>query len=118
MKRWQRMLQWTAWNAVTIACLWFGYREHIEGALNVGLFLVWVHAIVGLCYVAPSIKKVIRERGSVIPIWLQLLAVEIPILALLVWHGAWATGTAQLVHLVLLSFAHAKEPAPPGVIDL
>lgn len=89
-----KALLWTLVNGAMIAALWFGLVEGIDGALNVGLVMVWFAIVTSLFMLSSEVTgKLIREHGGrSVPDWLNWVS-DIAVILILAWHGwLWTAG--------------------------
>lgn len=104
--RLQRLpVRYVVYAVMTIVCLWFGFVAGVNGALNVGLFLVWLQFVISLLNLSTEIRtkaiaQVARSRNPLEPIPL-FFVLQLIIIGLLVWNGAWITAIAALLRTLI-----------------
>lgn len=91
-----KFIRYALLNGLMFGALYFGLVHNVEGALNLGLFMVW--GCIVLAFLAPfAIKAAIKlrkpEEGpwdiASVPGWFDGLF-DLTIVAMLAWHGyAW-----------------------------
>ena len=95
-KRLKARVSWAVQQTVIGALLWFGVVQGVEGAANCVLVLFWFFSIGALFSGSDDFIASLRERGRVIPVWLDV-PWDAVIVGTLVWHGWWWTGVAYLL---------------------
>ncbi len=89
-----KMIVFIALNCATVALLWLGYAEQIEGARNAGQFIVFVYFLVAILSCTPAgVRAVKKAPPSAAPIWVHA-SFDAIIVSILVWHGAILAATA------------------------
>lgn len=102
-----KFLRWLVFNAAFFAALWFGFVEHVDPAKNVALFWIWVSFGAALFMTTDAAIEVLVEGGGLSsPLWLDF-PLDVLVLAILIWAGAWWASVACLV--VLLQSLSARE---------
>lgn len=102
-----------ALNALQAVCLFYGLVHEVQGALYIGMFMVWWCVGAAFVTIPDSVWPIIREQfdeqgvGSEIVHQVDV-AYDFGIVAILVWHGWFVTGAFYAIHTVLLAGARRK----------
>ncbi len=88
-------------DTVWLVCLYFGLVHQVEGALNIGLFLVGVMFVFSFFLLSPDIEKAISKT----PAWAMArsVAFDLAALGLLLWHG-WIWTAIALAWSATIAF--------------
>ena len=89
-------------NGIVASLLWFGLVEGVQGAQNVGLFAIWVISVMSLFFGTADVAKAVAAKGFSAPYWFDVLF-DLSIVALLVWHSCYWSGTAYVVHMLMIN---------------
>lgn len=89
-------------NGIISGLLWFGLVEGIQGAQSVGLFAIWVISVMSLFFGTDDVAKAVAAKGFSAPYWFDV-TFDLFIVGLLTWHGCYWSGTAYLVHMLMIS---------------
>lgn len=106
MKRALRTLQALALHAATIVALYFGLVQGIDGAVNVGLFLVWAQFVIAMAGVS-QYEKVKHLDVRHWPVQWLMWPFRLTTLALLVWYGHWLAGAACMLAIISTAALYA-----------
>lgn len=98
------VLRWTLQNSVFAALTYYGVVEHVEGAYNVALFIIWVMFIIAFA-ITMKMDDVVKsaKNYSTIPLWLDQLY-DVCILAVWIWYGHEFFATLYLLHMFPLAY--------------
>lgn len=92
-----KMIVFIALNCATVALLWLGYAERIEGARNAGQFIVFAYFFMAILFCTPEGARAVKKAPpSVAPLWVHAIFDAI-ILSILVYHGAILAATAYTI---------------------
>lgn len=89
-------------NGIVASLLWFGLVEGVQGAQNVGLFVIWVMSVMSLFFGIGDVAKAVAKKGFSAPYWFDVLF-DLFIVGLLTWHDCYWSGAAYVVHMVMLA---------------
>jgi hypothetical protein len=96
-----RFLSYLVLNVIVACLLWFGLVEGVQGAQNLGLFIVWVLAVMSVFFVTDDVAKAVAAKGFSAPYWFDLLF-DLFIVGLLVWHSCYWSGSAYVFHMLMV----------------
>jgi hypothetical protein len=102
-----RMIRWFLLNGAMLAALLLGFVGGVDGAKNVGLFIVWLCLPLSLVMQFKEVQIAMAKTGPPVPRWLEVLF-DCAVIALLIWFGAWASGVAYTIHAALISAAYQE----------
>jgi hypothetical protein len=97
-----KFLSYLVLNGIVAGLLWFGLVEGVQGAQNLGLFAIWVISVMSLFFGTDDIAKVVAKKGFSAPYWFDVLF-DLFIVGLLVWHSCYWSGSAYLVHMLMIN---------------
>ncbi len=100
LQRTGRAVMWVGINGAFGALLWFGLVEGVEGARNLGLFLAWANVILSFFMLVPDAQEAMAKKGRSVP-KAASVTFDLAVTGLLVWCGAWVTGAAYALHIML-----------------
>jgi len=102
-----RFIRYLSLNGLLFGLLWFGLVEHVQGALNVGLFFVWVLSAASLSFLTEPVVVSTSRKGFSAPYWFDV-TFDLTIIGLLVWYGClWSAG-AYLFHMIMICALREK----------
>lgn len=97
-----RFMQYLVLNGIIAALLWLGLVEGIQGAQNLGIFAIWVLSILSLFFGTEGVTQAVAKKGFGAPYWFDVLF-DLFIVGLLVWHSCYWSGSAYVVHMLMIS---------------
>jgi hypothetical protein len=85
--------------ATLVAGLIFG----IQGAMNIGLFIVWLLFLVSFLSRFPGVADAAAGHKDYPGVYrVAEICFDVAIVLLLIWHGRWFSGTAYAMHMAML----------------
>lgn len=100
MKRAMSAAIWLITNLAMGFILWVGIVDGIDGARNLGLFLVWAISILSITMLIPAVQEEISKKGRSIPRPINIMF-DFAIACFLAWHGYIVTSIAYAIHIIL-----------------
>jgi hypothetical protein len=108
-----RAVKWAVTNGLFLAVVYFGIVEGVQGARNVAVFFAWFAFAISLLGLSKEVRSDAFKRGPSVPLGVSA-AVDFVALGIFLWHGWFVTGSAWLIHALLMYSAYeqaAKEAA-------
>lgn len=102
-----RAIRWAVLNGVFAGMLWFGLVEGMQGAKNVGLFMAWMTSVFSIFALTEEGAAAVAKHERSVPAVFDV-CFDMAIAGLLVWFGAWATGIAYTIQIVILAGVRAR----------
>jgi len=108
MMKIKRIVSYLVLNGALAGSLYFGFVQGINGAENIAYALAWF-AIIGGFFAGgnDNVRKAVRDAGRSVPAWLNH-TIDIGVLGVLFWFGAWFTGIFWVIHMLLLLEVHKE----------
>lgn len=101
-----KKLRSIAISATLVAALYAGLFMGVNGALNVGLFIVWSAFVLSLFCLSTTMQKSMAEKERPFPGWFSV-SVDIAALAMLAWSGYMLSSAAWLAAMILVHGARS-----------
>ena len=96
----RKVFAWASFNATLITMLYYGYALNIEGAKNTALFIVWIAIIASLSLLNEDFSKAVKRGSSPVPS-LLIIFVDIFIMVILAWNGAFITAFLWAIGMMI-----------------
>ena len=97
-----KAILWIIANFGMIAALWFGLVEGIDGALNIGILMVWFATLTSFFMLNEKVTDdlIKKQGGRSVPDWVSW-ASGVTVVLILTWHGwLWTAGAFLLAAFV------------------
>ena len=105
-----RIIKFVAWNAVFVSCLYFGLIREVSGAVNVALFIAWLHVLIGLFSLSESVAEELRNSKRIVTKEIGLFF-DVSSAFVFLWYGHWIIGTLFLLASLMIEHARIRKPA-------
>lgn len=108
MKPMREITLWILMNGLLLGGLWHGLVNGVDGALNAGLFMVWLRVAVSpFSLMTSTHHNLAKSSPSAVPSILSHTCTGAA-LGLLVWHGYAFTAAFFLLATFFMGFARAE----------
>lgn len=104
-----RTLRWVLMNGLMLGGLVAGLVYGIDGARNVGLFMVWFCFVGSWGVFSEDLQKEVAKENKppAVPPWIDGM-LDSSVVVLLVWHSLWISAVAYTLHILFLAHLRRK----------
>jgi L-asparagine transporter-like permease len=97
------VLFWLTLNGLLLAGLWFGFVYGIQGAQNIGMFLVWACIATSFIMLSKTVQYKHAEKNikGTIPTWINF-PLNVCILIFLLWFNQIFVAIFWAIHMFLM----------------